>query len=102
MAKIDIRQLGLEGISEEVLAIAERIVDDGGELAKRYAKVGALRAQGLGEDDPEVKAAIDDAEVQAALLVSRLDLAIRGVVSDAVRQWLPKLIVTLISAIAAA
>lgn len=35
----------------------------------------------------------------AALLVSRLDLAIRGVVSDAVRKWLPRLIVTLIGAI---
>ena len=99
MAKINVKDLGLEGISDEVLSIAEMVADDGGELGKRWAKVAALRAQGLPDDDPLVMVALDDAKRMGVLLTQRLDLALRGLVSDAVRSWLPKLIVGLISAI---
>lgn len=98
MAKIDIKDLGIDGVSDEVLALAERIADDSGELGKRWARVAALRAQGLADDSPEVRVALDDARVQSVLLVQRLDLEIRGLVDDAVRVWLPKLIVTLLTA----
>ena len=96
---LDLRELGILDLTDDVIGIVEHLGDDSAELARRATVLAVLEAEGVPHDDDRYQVALGDVRVQAVLLQQRAELELRALGGEAL-QLLPKLLVSLIAAVA--